>query len=95
MSFSVQAVNADGSGQVTAAYAKYYPVWSSQATEGYAYDALNRLSSVDYGDGETQSYGFDNMGNRLVKMDATGSGTTTTNSTFDLANRLTSVNGSS
>ena len=64
-------------------------------TEHYSYDALNRLSSVDYGDGETQSYGFDNMGNRLVKMDATSSGTVTTNSTFDLANRLTSVGSSS
>ena len=35
------------------------------------------------------------MGNRMVKMGATSSGTVTTNSTFDLANRLTSAGGSS
>jgi YD repeat-containing protein len=33
-------------------------------TEEYGYDALSRLTTVDYGDGETQSYTFDPMGNR-------------------------------
>ncbi len=41
-------------------------------TEQYAYDALNRLTSVDYGDGQTQSYSFDSMGNRASKTDAGG-----------------------
>ncbi len=36
----------------------------NQRTESYGYDALNRLTSVNYGDGETRSYAFDNMGNR-------------------------------
>ena len=40
--------------------------------ETYGYDELNRLSSVNYGDGQTQSYTFDAMGNRLSKTDAGG-----------------------
>ena len=39
------------------------------APTAYTYDDLNRLSTVNYGDGETQSYGFDPMGNRLSKTD--------------------------
>jgi len=39
-------------------------------TEQYGYDELNRLTSVDYGDGGTQAYSFDNMGNRLTKNDS-------------------------
>jgi RHS repeat-associated protein len=38
-------------------------------TEGYGYDQLSRLTAVDYGDGETQGYSFDPMGNRLSKID--------------------------
>ena len=58
---------------------------------------MNRLSTVNYGDGETQSYGFDPMGNRLTKSDTAGSTTTTTGYTYDAANRLTSIanNGAS
>lgn len=37
-------------------------------TETYGYDALARLTSVNYGDGDTQSYTFDAMGNRLTKV---------------------------
>jgi RHS repeat-associated protein len=36
-------------------------------TEEYGYDALDRLTSVDYDDGEVQGYTFDPMGNRLSK----------------------------
>ncbi len=39
-------------------------------TEQYGYDALNRLTTVDYGDGQTQGYTFDSMGNRLTKTDS-------------------------
>ena len=54
-------------------------------TETYGYDTLNRLTSVDYGDGQTQSYTFDNMGNRLTKSDSvTGNET----STYNNANML-------
>jgi RHS repeat-associated protein len=38
-------------------------------TETYAYDQLNRLTNVNYGDGQTQGYTFDAMGNRLTKTD--------------------------
>jgi hypothetical protein len=31
---------------------------------------LNCLKTVDYGDGQTQSYAFDPMGNRLSKVDS-------------------------
>ncbi len=44
---------------------------------------------VNYG--ETQSYGFDPMGNRLTKSDTAGSTTTTNTYGYDAANRLTST----
>ncbi len=54
-------------------------------TERYTYDAMNRLTDVDYGDGQTQHYSFDAMGNRLGKQDsAAGS----TSYGYDAANRL-------
>jgi len=54
------------------------------------YDALNRLTNVDYGDGQTQSYTFDAMGNRLSRVDS-ASGTTT--SSYNAANMLLSTGG--
>jgi RHS repeat-associated protein len=69
-------------------------------TENYTYDDLNRLSTVSYGDGESQTYSFDSMGNRLGKTDTITpqsgtAATTTTAYTFDSANRITglSTNG--
>ncbi len=103
---TTQPANADGSGQTNSSG----PVLNAR-TESYAYDTLNRLSAVDYGDGQKQGdptnptatpgYTFDPMGNRLSKSDTvTANGTTTTTttaSTFDAANRLLSVsqNGAS
>ena len=59
---SNQISSLDGNGNLTS------------RTELYGYDEQNRLKTVDYGDGQTQSYGFDAMGNRLSKSDsATGS----------------------
>ena len=43
---------------------------ASARTELYGYDELNRLKTVDYGDGQTQSYAFDAMGNRSNKVDS-------------------------
>jgi RHS repeat-associated protein len=63
---------------------------TTSRTESYAYDALSRLTSVSYGDGESQTYSFDTMGNRTSKTDSGGTGTGATY-TFDAANRLTSV----
>ena len=57
-------------------------------TEQYGYDNLNRLTNVDYGDGHTQSYTFDAMGNRLSKTDSAAG--TTEMYQYDNANRLLS-----
>jgi len=54
-------------------------------TEQYGYDELNRLKTVDYGDGQTQYYAFDGMGNRSSKQDST---TGTENYTYNTANKL-------
>jgi YD repeat-containing protein len=60
-------------------------------TEQYGYDELSRLTSVNYGDGQTQGYTFDPMGNRLTKTD-----NVTGNETYgyNAANMLTVRNGS-
>ncbi len=86
----MQPLNPDGSGQVDS---NNNPVMTSR-TEQYGYDSLNRLSTVDYGDGQTQGYTFDAMGNRLGKTDTNSSGTTTTASTYDAANRLLTAGAS-
>ncbi len=65
------------------------PILTSRQ-ESYGYDALNRLRSVDYGDGQTQGYSFDAMGNRAQKTDSAAG---TTSYAYDAANRLTSTNG--
>ena len=63
-------------------------------TETYGYDNLSRLTSVNYGDGQTQNYkkvdgspGFDPMGNRLRKVDNV---TGTEDYTYNDANMLMS-----
>ena len=56
-------------------------------TETYGYDELNRLTSVNYGDGQTQGYTFDQMGNRLTKTD---SSTGNESYAVNAANMLTS-----
>jgi hypothetical protein len=57
----------------------------STRTETYGYDDLLRLSSVNYGDGGTQSYTFDPMGNRLSRQDSVSG---TTNYAYNAANRF-------
>ena len=56
-------------------------------TEQYGYDELYRLTSVNYGDGQTQGYTFDQMGNRLTKTD---SSTGNESYAVNAANMLTS-----
>ncbi len=65
---------------------------NTSRTEQYGYDELNRLTSVDYGDGESQTYQFDNEGNRLKKTDqnTNTNAHTREDSLFDGANRITS-----
>lgn len=60
-------------------------------TEEYGYDALNRLTGVDYGDGTTQGYAFDPMGNRLSKTE----NSTTESYSYNNANMLLTRGGSS
>ena len=73
------------SGNVNYFNSQYSPVTNQDyttRTENYTYDDLNRLSTVSYGDGESQTYSFDAMGNRLGRTDTitpqTGSPATTT-----------------
>jgi len=87
---SIQQVNSDGNGVVTGS--NNTPVWASQRTESYGYDDLSRLSTVNYGDGEQQSYQFDAMGNRTQKWDTI---TGTTSYSYNNANMLTAVNSNS
>ncbi len=53
-------------------------------TETYGYDTVYRLNTVNYGDGETQTYSFDSIGNRLQKTD----NNLTENYTYNGANML-------
>ena len=90
---STQAMNGNGTPQFDA---NYNPILTTR-TEKYekadgssGYDALNRLTNVDYGDGQTQVYGFDAMGNRLQRQDSVSG---TTNSSYNAANMLLSTTG--
>jgi YD repeat-containing protein len=42
-------------------------VTTQAGSEGYTYDALNRLTSVSYANGDTVSYGYDAAGKRLTE----------------------------
>ena len=59
-------------------------------TEQYGYDEVNRLKTVNYGDGQTQSYSFDAMGNRASKTDVGGGINGTENYGYNNANMLLS-----
>jgi RHS repeat-associated protein len=55
----------------------------------YGYDDLYRLTAADYSDGSYYHYSYDSVGNRLTEQTQAGS----TNYVYDVANRLTNVNG--
>ena len=59
---------------------------ATDRTETYGYDDLYRLTGVNYGDGQTQGYAFDAMGNRASKTD---SSTGSESYNYDNLNRLT------
>ncbi|MCP4420835.1 MAG: RHS repeat protein, partial [Chloroflexi bacterium] len=62
---------------------------SNEAVTTYAYDGLNRLSSVNYlADNETVQYSYDGLGNRTVMTDSLG----ITSYSYDDLYRLTGVN---
>jgi len=60
-------------------------------TIDYTYDPLNRLTSADYSDGDSYSYTYDAVGNRLSQDDVVGGLPTSLEYTYDEANRLTAV----
>ncbi len=64
-------------------------------TEQYGYDEVNRLKTVNYGDGQTQSYLFDAMSNRTSKTDVGGGINGTEGYTFNAANMLLTRAGNS
>lgn len=41
------------------------PVWAGSAS--YVYDDLGRLIAINYDDGTTISYSYDNTGNRITR----------------------------
>ncbi len=79
-----QGLNADGTPVVDS---NGNPVFTGR-TEVYGYDNSNQLTNVDYGDGQTQSYSFDAMGNRLSKTDSGGGIGGTESYSYNSANML-------
>ncbi len=59
----------------------------------YAYDLLSRLKSASYSTGEIMTYTYDATGNRLTETCQNVPGCTTHTSSYNAANRLTSVDG--
>ena len=62
-------------------------VTSNGGTESYTIDALNRLTAVSYGNGDSEAFGYDPAGNRVSH---TVNGGTPVSSTFDAAGQLVS-----
>ena len=59
----------------------------------YTYDPLYRLTAADYSTGDYYHYAYDAVGNRLMQDSMTYEQTSTVNYTYDIANRLTDVEG--
>jgi RHS repeat-associated protein len=62
----------------------------SQRIENYTYDALDRVATVNYGDGESQQYQYDAMNNRTQLQDTTSGNATTDKYAYNPANMLLS-----
>ena len=67
----------------------------NSSKDNYTYDNRYRLTTANYGDGLSQTYTFDPMGNRTQLSETANSTTTSTGYAFDNANRLTSKGGQS
>src|SRR6185437_3260743 len=64
---------------------------TAAGTESYTFDLLNRLTEVDYPNGDVVTYSYDANGNRLTQ---TVNGSTST-ATYDDADQLTDLDGTS
>jgi len=62
-------------------------------TIDYTYDPLCRLTAADYSTGDYYHYAYDAVGNRLQQDSSVKGLQVTDNYQYDIANRLTSVNG--
>ena len=60
-------------------------------TESYTYDPLNRLTFADYGDGVTETFGYDAAGSRISHTVAGGPSAGSTSYIYDAAQQLQSV----
>jgi len=60
---------------------------AKQNTTTYTYDAVNRLISITYPLGGSETYTYDEEGNMLTKTDSKG----TTYYTYDKNNRLIQI----
>ncbi|SEN81065.1 RHS repeat-associated core domain-containing protein, partial [Lihuaxuella thermophila] len=68
---------------------------SKAGTTSYVYDELDQLIKETRPDGTIYEYTYDAVGNRLTKKVTQGGNTTTTTYTYDDADQLTAVNGTS
>ena len=62
---------------------------TTEVTIDYTYDPLNRLTAADYDDGTFFYYAYDAVGNRMSQETLASTNTYA----YDIANRLTSVDG--
>ncbi len=70
-------------------------VTSSAGTTTYVYDALEQLIKETRPDGTVIEYSYDAVGNRLTMKETKGGTTFTSTYTYDDADQLTAVNGTS
>ena len=66
---------------------------SGPVTIDYTYDPLYRLTAADYDSGDYYHYTYDAVGNRLTQESSVGGPPSTVAYAYDIANRLTSVDG--
>jgi RHS repeat-associated protein len=68
--------------------------WSQEIVINYAYDPLNRLRQAEYSDDRQFDYDYDSVGNIITRtVELSPGNPITTTYQYDIANRLTNVNG--
>jgi YD repeat-containing protein len=69
------------------------PIPTGPVTITYDYDPLKRLTDASYSDGTYYTYTYDAVGNRKTQESYIAGLLTNDTYTYDIANRLTNVNG--